>query len=108
MANIILPPEWQLKEKLVTPKSVYVNRRAFTKQLGLGTIALLTPLHTMACSPDRSGHVEGTGQGPDGPLDTIPANAPRTGYPAERNPAFEVSERGSYGPNQSLFLYQLL
>ena len=93
MANIILPPEWQLKERLVTPKSVYLNRRAFTKQLGLGTIALVTPVGSLACSPDRSGRVDNPVQGPEGPLDTIPDNAPRLGYPAERNAAFGVPER---------------
>jgi sulfoxide reductase catalytic subunit YedY len=30
---------------------------------------------------------------PDGPLDTIPANAPRFGYPAPRNASFAVPER---------------
>ena len=89
MSNIILPPEWQIKENRATPKSVYVNRRTFTKQLGLGTIALLTPAVATACANNRSGAdlVEG---GPEGPLDTIPANAPRAGYPAGRNPAYTV------------------
>ena len=91
MSNIILPPEWQIKESQATPKSVYVNRRTFAKQLGLGTIALLTPTVATACTFNRSGQtIEG---GPEGPLDTIPANAPRGGYPAERNAAFAVTER---------------
>ena len=95
MANIILPPEWQLKEREATPKSIFVNRRAFVKQLGLGSIGLTVASGTMACALPQSGHVNAaTGAPtPDGPLDTIPANAPRAGLPAERNPAFTVDER---------------
>ena len=93
MANIILPPKWQIKENQATPKSIYVNRRTFAKQLGLGTIALMTPAVATACNINRSGQVEAMEIRPDGPLDTIPDNAPRVGYPAERNAAFTVTER---------------
>ncbi len=91
MANIILPPEWQLKEKDVTPQSVYTNRRAFVKQLGLGSIGMLAASSAMACA-NQSGSASAM-IAPDGPLDTIPANATRAGYPAARNAAFSVEER---------------
>ncbi len=93
MAHIILPPEWQLKERLATPRSVYMNRRSFARRLGLGSIALMTPAGAMACSYNRSGNAAVSANDPDGPLDTIPENAPRDGYPATRNAAFEVPER---------------
>ena len=94
MANIILPPEWQLKERDATPKSIFVNRRAFVKQLGLGTIGLSAASGAMACAlPQSSNMNTAGGTGPEGPLDTIPANAPRAGLPAGRNAAFQVEER---------------
>ena len=90
MANIILPPGWQSRESDVTPQSIYANRRAFLKQMGLGTIALTTGISALGCTPSSNGAMAAE---PDGPLDTIPANAPREGYPAARNAAFTVPER---------------
>ena len=95
MANIILPPEWQIKEHQATPKSIYLNRRTFAKQISLGTIALLAPMSATACSYNQKGTNQflSSADAPEGPLDTIPENAPRAGYPATRNPLFEVPER---------------
>ncbi|MEM8484092.1 MAG: protein-methionine-sulfoxide reductase catalytic subunit MsrP [Bacteroidota bacterium] len=94
MSNIILPPSWRIKENESTPKAVYTNRRAFVKQLGLGTIALAGTGMTSGCLFNNSGAASGMPPlSPDGPLDTIPANAPRAGYPAMRNNLFDVSER---------------
>jgi sulfoxide reductase catalytic subunit YedY len=89
MANIILPPGWQAKERDVTSQAVYQNRRRFLKQMGLGTIGLA------AASPfGCSGQQATAGVAvPDGPLDTIPALAPKAGYPAAPNDAFAVPER---------------
>jgi len=87
MANLILPPGWQGKERDVTDPATYWNRRAFLKQLGLGAIGLSLPATALACSPRTALPP------PDGPLDTIPANAPRTGLPAARNTTFAVPER---------------
>jgi methionine sulfoxide reductase catalytic subunit len=85
MANIIIPPSWQLPERQATDPSTYRNRRDFLKRSGLalaGTI--LAPGCTARSAPL---HI------PGGPLDTIPANAPRAGLPAARNANFAVSER---------------
>lgn len=42
MPNVIIRPGWYLPEKLVTPESVYRNRRQFLKELGIvGTGAAL-------------------------------------------------------------------
>lgn len=88
MANLILPPGWQAAERDVTPKAVYQKRRTFLKQMGLGSIAL--SINPFACAPTPSmAHLPM----PDGPLDTIPALAPREGYPAARNTRFTVPER---------------
>ena len=86
MANIIIAPGWQIRENQTTARSAYLNRRAFVKTLGLGTVALSTA--GMGCSRQARSET-----GPDGPLDTIPDNAPRDGYPAARNQAYTVPER---------------
>ncbi|MDZ4700407.1 MAG: protein-methionine-sulfoxide reductase catalytic subunit MsrP [Rhodothermales bacterium] len=89
MANLIVKPGWQLPERLITPKDVYANRRHFLRQLGMGSIALMATGGFTACADGSAS----AGAGVAGPLDTIPANAPRTGYPAAQNTAFAVSER---------------
>ena len=89
MANIILPPGWQGREQDVTPASVYKSRRAFIKQMSLGSIALAA--NPLACTNSNGATSEALA--PEGPLDTIPANAPRDGLPAPRNTTFVVPER---------------
>ncbi|GIV59158.1 MAG: mononuclear molybdenum enzyme YedY [Rhodothermaceae bacterium] len=91
MAYLILPPGWQARERDVTDPAAYRNRRAFIRQLGLGGIALVAGPALPGCTSEPARrHVL---PGPDGPLDTIPANAPRDGLPATRNPRFTVPER---------------
>ena len=85
MSNIILHPDWQGRESEVTSKSVYLDRRKFIKSAGLGTIGL----GMMGCTS----RLQAGTPAPDGPLDTIPANAPRAGFPAARNEAYAVTER---------------
>lgn len=91
MANIILRPGWHIKENQATTKQAYQNRRTFIKTLGLGTVGLLST-SALACASDVQRNTSALIT-PDGPLDTIPANAPREGYPAARNAAFTVPER---------------
>lgn len=94
MANIILPPQWQIKENETTPKSIYTNRRSFVKQLGLGTIGLAGTGMLAGCMSNPSSKANAASlYKAEGPLDTIPKNAPRVGYPATRNTAFDVPER---------------
>ena len=43
MANLILRPDWHLRESVLTPEGVFRNRRQFLRQLGLagaGALAL--------------------------------------------------------------------
>ncbi len=86
MANIIRYPGWQLKENQTTARAAYMSRRAFVQSLGLGSIGLSTL--GLGCSKQARSATD-----PDGPLDTIPDNAPREGYPAPRNAAYAVPER---------------
>ena len=83
MANVILSPGWALKESACTSQSAYTNRRKFVKSLGLGAIGLATLGGCTANSQNTIG----------GPLDKIPKNAPRDGYPAARNEIYQVPER---------------
>ena len=82
MAHIILHPRWQARESEVTSEYTYRNRRQFIEALGLGAIGLTVFGATGGCSAPYGG-----------PLDTIPENAPREGYPAARNEGFSVPER---------------
>lgn len=96
MSNIILRPDWQARESDVTPEHVYRNRREFVKALGLGSVGLAAlgagSVSNSARAESRARRLVNRQQA-DGPLDTIPSNAPREGYPAERNTAFDVPER---------------
>ncbi|MEM6327253.1 MAG: protein-methionine-sulfoxide reductase catalytic subunit MsrP [Bacteroidota bacterium] len=110
MAHVHLRPDWHLPESAATDPSLYRSRREVVKTLGLGTIALAT-LGT-GCSTGRTAAVgpedadlpdalrlaRERNRRPQTPLDMIPYNAPRTGYPAPRNtsvpgPGRRISER---------------
>ena len=88
MPHIILPSGWQGREQDVTPENTYRGRRRFIKRMGLGAVGLAAA--SMGACTDE---VRGNGPKADGPLDTIPEDAPRDGLPAQRNSAFEVPER---------------
>lgn len=85
MPHIILPPGWQGRENDVTPERTYRDRRTFIKQMALGSVGL-------AAAASCTDEVRGNGPWADGPLDTIPKNAPREGLPAPRNDTFALSE----------------
>jgi methionine sulfoxide reductase catalytic subunit len=58
MPNIIVRPSWYLPERCVTPESAFQNRRAFLKQMGLGSAGLLSgsALAPAADAPVRKGY----------------------------------------------------
>lgn len=91
MAHIILKPDWQERESCVTPPDVYRNRRRFIKELAVGSVALAAAGASGCADRNVARRVEATR--PEGPLATIPANAPRDGYPAARNATYQVPER---------------
>lgn len=94
MGNIIIKPGWQGKESNLTSSSAYNSRRTFVKALGLGSIGVVSGWTHLSCSDEsRVRDVVRVKDNPDGPLDTIPADAPRQGLPADRNPMYNVSER---------------
>jgi len=94
MANIRILPGWQGKEQDTTPERVYANRRTFIKKFAFGTVGLAsTGVPGLSCAGNTRRDGTTTGPQPVGPLDTIPDNAPRIGYPAPQNPDFAVPER---------------
>ena len=84
MANVILRPDWHLPESAATDPVIYVHRRQILRALGLGTIGLATL--GAGCGNSNGTRAASTPRHPppEGPLDTIPVNAPREGYPAAR------------------------
>jgi len=89
MPYIHRPPGWQGREQDATDQTACENRRTFIKKMGLG-VAGIAAGTSLGCTTDGG---RSAADGPDGPLDTIPADAPRNGYPAKRNPAYTVPER---------------
>ncbi len=89
MSNVIIRPDWRVEEREATSRRAYVSRREFVKKLGVGAVALTAG--PIACGNEAASRA--SANRPDGPLDTIPKNATRTGYPAVQNATFRVPER---------------
>ncbi len=97
MANIILPPQWQLPEREVTDPDTYWNRRRFVHALGLGAAAASTGL-TVGCESSVE-LVDNTNTDPScdanppsNPLQTICTSPTQDLYPASRNNQFRLSD----------------
>ncbi len=124
MAHLILRPDWYLPENVCTSEAGYRNRRAFIRQLGLGTVGLAA-LGT-GCANGNGGSggsadpamagdsmlKSASAPVPSGPLDTIPANAPRTGYPAPQvtagfpPPGRETTERLAHASYNNFYEFR--
>src|SRR5947207_1560613 len=79
MVNIIIRPDWHLPARLVVPEAVFLNRRAFLREMGFAGLGLLgAPLVSSALATAAE----------------TPNSAPSTGtpplnkYPAPRNQEF--------------------
>ncbi|RMH36921.1 MAG: protein-methionine-sulfoxide reductase catalytic subunit MsrP [Nitrospirae bacterium] len=86
MAHIILPPDWRIPERHITPESWYwqsVSRRTCLKLMGLGTLALTGWL------PGCSGPVNEQ-EFARNPQHYEWTDLDRTIYPAPRNPTFTL------------------
>ena len=124
MAHLILRPGWYIPESACTTEAGYRSRRAFIKKLGLGTVGLAA-LGTGCQNAD--GPARGTikpGEAPSGnpanglvadpqhPLDAIPADAPRAGYPAPRvtegfpPPGREITERLAHATYNNFYEFK--
>ena len=76
MANIILRPGWHFPERLITPESVFLDRRHFLARLGLAGAGLLSAA-SIGCAKEEA---------PGAPK--IGASSAASKYPAKRNPQF--------------------
>ena len=79
MANIILPPDWRIPERSVTPEKVFLNRRHFLKEMGFAGGGLLA-------APALGFSQAAESKAP------VPAVATQK-HPASRNPAFNPGWR---------------
>jgi len=95
VANIILPPAWQLPERDVTDEGVYWNRRRFVQALGLGAAAATTGGAAGCLSsvePVDNTNLDPTcdANPPSNPLQTICPSPTAELYPAGRNNQFRL------------------
>ena len=82
VANIIIQPNWQIAERLVTLEPVFLNRRHFLRQMGFASLGLLaTPLAGCAKDDAPATNTSSTTNS------AAPLTASRT-FPAPRNPEF--------------------
>src|SRR5437016_4242882 len=84
MANIISHPRWRLSERLITPESVFLNRRHFLRQMGFVGGGLLA---ASLAGCDKSGS-DNKGHENKPAIAAVTPVAPPKGFPASRNPDF--------------------
>ncbi len=99
MANIHIPPGWRLRERDVTPESIYLDRRQFVARMGGGAVLAAA---SMACGTGRAAEA-----GERGPLDNIPDTPTADLYPeAMKDPRFTPGERhGEVSPEEIVATY---
>lgn len=109
MSNLILRPDWHLPESAATDPHVYHNRRQFIKRLGLGGIGLAAGL--AGCTDGNGASAEASSTYDD-PLDTIPPDAPREGYPAPRitegipEPGLPITDRIAHASYNNFYEFK--
>lgn len=80
MANIIVPPRWQIPENHVTPETVFRNRRQFLRDMGFAGAGLLAATN-IGCGKESE-----VAAAPSGTNVSTATSA--GGYPFPRNPKF--------------------
>ena len=83
MFNILKRPGWFIPERLVTPESVYANRRRFLQQLGLAGTGLIAG-SLAGCTPRE----DKSSAKPTKDSEALAGAPAWNKYPAARNPAF--------------------
>lgn len=89
VANIILRPDWYVRERCVTPERAFCNRRDFLKRLGLASGGLLAAT-LVGCNKFEPFALPSNTQAPNPVVDPVTS---ATGYPAPRNPEFNPKWR---------------
>jgi sulfoxide reductase catalytic subunit YedY len=91
MPSIHLPRPWKLPEHLVTPESVYLDRRRFLAGLGLAGGGLLLAGCSRGDSAQAGGSGKETARAPGGSAPSDYAGAPGLDlYPAKRSDLYRV------------------
>jgi sulfoxide reductase catalytic subunit YedY len=90
MPNIIVRPGWHITERLVTPETVYRNRRHFLKQMGFSGAGLMMGLFA-GCS-EQSAVSEEAKKVAAAPGTNTSVAASAKGYPYPRNPEFNPAK----------------
>ncbi len=105
MANVIIPPGWRIPDSEATPKSVFLDRRAFLRSSGVGMAALglgacgssFTPSELVDETPEVPAAEAGCNDSNVlHPLQSICPSPTADLYPAVRNSTFDVA-----GPSQT-------
>ena len=87
MANIILPPRWQARERDVTPEHIYWNRREFLRAMGFVGAAGLMASALPGCLQAEADNQSSSGaKALESPQPPLPGNV-------TRNSEFKVPER---------------
>src|SRR5579872_5288553 len=86
MANIIKRPGWHIPERLVTPESIFLDRRRFLRQMGFAGAGLMSTCIGCSKTAGDTGASDKTAAKTDA-AGSNPAISTK-GYPAPRNPDF--------------------
>ena len=88
MANIIHRPAWHIADKLITPESVFRNRRQFLKQMGFAGAGVLAASLAARAADDGNTTLLDKPR-PGQPVLIDKTRPKRATYPAKRNPVFD-------------------
>ncbi len=87
MAYVTKRPGWHISDRLITPESVFRNRRRFLREMGFASAGLLA-MPLVGCSKSESAPAETKLPPPPAPAPPQPIQPAAKGYPAPRNPDF--------------------
>jgi len=86
MTAFHMPPSWKISESLATPESIYTDRRAVLRALGLGTLGLALPKWARARSTAEE-------EAPAALTRPALGKSYAEKFPAERNTAHQLGPR---------------
>jgi sulfoxide reductase catalytic subunit YedY len=94
MTHVHVPRPWNLPESEAVPESVYLDRRAFLRKMGLGTAGVAAALAAGGVAGCDAADGRDGAAGQEGPLDQVP-DTPTAGlYPeARKDPRFAPGDR---------------
>lgn len=89
MANIIKRPEWHLRDRTITPESIFLNRRRFLHQIGLAGAGCVSACLIGCSKAEPAASTESSNsKGAAGTATPVTATSSANGYPPPRNSEF--------------------